>query len=245
MNTKILEDIGLTKNEITTFLELYKLGKASAQEIKEKTNLHNSVTYNALDRLIKQGLVSYILIGKRKIYQPATPEQIKRFAEDKKEDIIKLAEDLKTLPQPEAEQEAQLYEGWKGVKTAFNAILEILPEGEEYLAFGVGVEEQFDEEAKEFFKKFQKRRAEKEYKVKILLNEDARKQIKQIHYPKAFGTPQFKYVEGFAPIGIIIFKDYVLHSAFGPTPVAVLIKSKLISESQRRAFNSMWKIAKK
>ena len=43
MNTKILEDLGLTKSEIKVYLALLELGSSSAGDILKKANIHNSV----------------------------------------------------------------------------------------------------------------------------------------------------------------------------------------------------------
>jgi len=39
MDTQILQDIGLTKNEINVYLALLELGKSSAGKVLEKSNL--------------------------------------------------------------------------------------------------------------------------------------------------------------------------------------------------------------
>jgi len=81
------------------------------------------------------------------------------------------------------------------------------------------------------------------YDVKLIANESARKQVKTVEY--YHGHPKFRYVPGFAPVGVLIFGDNVMNVAFGERPVAVITTSKLISESYRKFFYNMWKIAKK
>jgi sugar-specific transcriptional regulator TrmB len=70
MNTKILEDIGLTKTEIKIYLALLKLGQSTTTNIIKDAGIHASKVYEFLDKLIKKGLVSYNSIAAH----PARPE---------------------------------------------------------------------------------------------------------------------------------------------------------------------------
>ena len=46
---KILEKLGLTKNESKVYLALLNLGLTSSKNIIEKTNLHRQLIYDALN----------------------------------------------------------------------------------------------------------------------------------------------------------------------------------------------------
>ena len=83
------------------------------------------------------------------------------------------------------------------------------------------------------------------YKTKFIVNEAARDQVKEFQFYSQFEKPQFRFVPGFAPLGMIVFGDNVLHVAFEDNPVAVIITSKQIAETTRRFFYNMWKIAKR
>ena len=63
MNTKVLEDLGLTKSEIKVYLSLLSLGPSSAGAILQKAKIQNSVLHFSLNNLIEKGLVSYIKKG--------------------------------------------------------------------------------------------------------------------------------------------------------------------------------------
>ncbi|MFZ5955488.1 MAG: TrmB family transcriptional regulator [Nanoarchaeota archaeon] len=246
IDISVLESIGLTNSQIKVYLNLLELGEAKTGEIIKHTRLQSSVVYNALNQLIQNGLASFILKGQVKHFFATDPENLLKFIDDKKEGIKMILPQLlakKTLTNKN--QEAQIFLGWRGIYFAFNKILDILPKGSEYIAFGAGFEEQYSEEAKKFFKEYQKKRAELKYKVKIIVNESSRKQVEAYEWYPKFGKPQYKYVPGFAPIGLIIFKDNILHVAFGEDPIAVIITSLQIADSFKNMFYNMWKIAKK
>ena len=81
-DTEILEDLGLTKTEVKVYLALLELGSSSAGKILEKSKLPNSTVHRDLNSLIVKGLISFILEGKRKVYQASNPENFFEFIAD-------------------------------------------------------------------------------------------------------------------------------------------------------------------
>lgn len=165
IDTAILEDIGLTNAQIKVYIALLELGETTSGPILKRSELQNSVVYNALNQLIKHGLVTFILKGKRKHFSAADPKNLITFVEDKKEKIQNLVPQLIAKQAlVKKKQEAQVFVGWKGVYNAFNYILETLPKGSEYIGFAAGFEEQYTEEAKNF--SGSSRRKEKEGNIR-------------------------------------------------------------------------------
>ena len=61
MDIKILEEIGLTKSEVKTYLALLEIGSSSTGDIVEKAQVASSKIYEILDKLSQKGLVSFII----------------------------------------------------------------------------------------------------------------------------------------------------------------------------------------
>jgi len=245
LNTDVLYDIGLTNAQIRVYMALLELGESTTGPILKKSELQNSVVYNALNRLIEQGLVTFVLKGKRKHFSATDPKNLIQYIQTKKEKVEELVPKLiakQTLAK--SKQEAQVFLGWKGVQNAFNMMIEKLPPGSDYIGFAAGVEEQAKEEVRQFFRELQKKRAQKNYKIKFIVNESERKNVQEFHYYKKYGKPEYRYVPGFAPVGLTIFRDCILNIAFEDQPVAVIITSKQIADSYRRFFYAMWEVAK-
>ncbi len=241
IDTSVLEEIGLTNAQINIYKALLELGETTSGPIIRNTNLQNSVVYNALNQLIEQGLANFVLKGKRKYFSATDPKHLINIVEDRKEKIERLVPQLSSIRKlSKTKQEAQVFLGWKGLYNAFNTILEVLPSGSEYIGFAAGFEEQYTKEAKRFFREFQKKRKKKKYKVKLIVNESSRKQVENYKYYEMFGKPEYRFVDGFAPVGVIVFGDNVLNVGFEEKPVAVIITSKAIAESHRRFFYSVW-----
>ncbi len=247
MDTSVLEDIGLTRAQIKVYVALLELGETTTGPLIKKTGLQNSVVYNALNQLIKNGLVTFILKGKRKYFSATHPKHLMKYVDDKKERLKDILPLLIHKQKEDLPVEAQVFTGWKGIFAAFNDIIETLPKGSEYIAFGVGFEEQYTPEAVRFFEQYQLKRASMKYKIRIIINESARKQMKNYQWHQQKNPPQVRHVEGFALVGVIIYANSVLNVAFekDQPPVAVRTTSTLIANSYRRAFESMWKIGKK
>ncbi len=245
IDTSVLEDIGLTNAQIRVYLALLELGETTTGPLIKKSGLQNSVVYNALNQLMQQGLVTFVSKGKRKYFSAVDPKILINLVDDKKEKIEQLIPKLNIKKElAKSKQEAKIFLGWKGIYAAFTHILEILPKGSDYIGFAAGFEEQYTEESKRFFREFQKKRTEMQYKVKLIANESARDQVKKYEYYEKFGKPEYRFVEGFAPVGVIIFGDNILNVAFEEAPIAVIITSRQIAESYRRFFYAMWEKAK-
>ena len=211
IDTSVLEDIGLTNAQIKVYIALLELGETTSGPLIKKSELQNSVVYNALNQLIQHGLVSFVSKGKRKYFSAADPKNLIRFIEYKKEKIEGLIPQLVAKQAfSKSKQEAKVFLGWKGVYTAFNYILEVLPKGFDYIGFAAGFEEQYSEETKQFFREFQKKRELMRYNVKLIANDSARKQVSQYRYYTKFGKPEYRFVPGFAPVGVIIFGDNLI-----------------------------------
>lgn len=59
MQEKILQEIGLTNSEIIVYTALLKSGSTKVGELMKRINLHRSRVYEAIERLIENGLVYY------------------------------------------------------------------------------------------------------------------------------------------------------------------------------------------
>ena len=80
----LLEEIGLSKNEIKIYLILLKLGSTTTGAIIKQTGIHNSKVYDGLERLSNKGLVTHVVVANTKHFTAVNPERLLDFLEDKK-----------------------------------------------------------------------------------------------------------------------------------------------------------------
>src|SRR3989344_3043331 len=140
----ILEDIGLTKNEIKIYLALLKLGSTATGAILKETKVHASKVYDGLERLADKGLVTHVIIANTKHFKAVNPERLIDFLQDKKKIIEEQEKDiLSLLPQLKAmqetgldETEAEVFKGWKGMETVFSEGIKAMCKGDIWYVLG-------------------------------------------------------------------------------------------------------------
>src|SRR3989344_1905685 len=145
MDTKILEELGLTLGEIKVYLALLKLGSSSTGPIAKESQVSRSKLYIILDKLEKKGLASHVEEKGVTYFQAAEPSKIKDYLKEKEETVKKLQQDFeKFLPQLEAfhkesgrVQRVSVYQGFKGIITAHEHIYVKLKKGEMYYYVGI------------------------------------------------------------------------------------------------------------
>ena len=119
-----LEKAGLTGNESKIYLSLIELGPSLASEITKKANVHRRPVYDALDRLLEKGLISYLIKSGKKYFQVANPEKLLDFLKEKENEIKMILPTLfETYNKKKPEVLAEIYEGKNGLKTVMELIL--------------------------------------------------------------------------------------------------------------------------
>ena len=177
MDKSILEQIGLSKNEIKVYFALLDLDQSSITSIVKKSNIPYSKSYPTLDKLISKGLVSFVIRNNVKYFQIRNPRNLIEFIKDKENQLAEQKKQIeKLIPSIESKrknarnkQEANVYESVEGVKAAFNNIINSLNKGGEYLVFTLGNELE-RQELITFFNNYHKKRIEKGIKVRLIAN---------------------------------------------------------------------------
>lgn len=81
---KTLNEFGLPKNEVKVYIALLKLGLTSAGQITKVSGVHRRNVYDALERLINKGLVSYVTKEKIKYFEAVNPYFLLNLLEKEK-----------------------------------------------------------------------------------------------------------------------------------------------------------------
>jgi predicted transcriptional regulator len=114
MELKVLEDIGLSQNEAKVYLTLLEIGMSTAGEAAKKVKLHRTNVYDALQRLVEKGLVSYIVRLQTKYFEAAPPKDLLRFIKEKEERLSDSIAQMELLAEcNEKKGQTHLYEGVK------------------------------------------------------------------------------------------------------------------------------------
>ena len=241
MDNKLLKDIGLTNNEIIVYTKLLKVGSVKVGVLMNEVGLHRSRVYDALDRLIDKGLVSYVIKNNVKYFEAANPERLIDYVEEQKEklnekekSIKKLLPELKKQMSLKPSAEAHVFYGQEGFKTIRK---DVLKQGKDlYLIGAVGKEDLYLEY---FFPGFDKLRVKGKIKMKVLYDSEVRgDKITKLKLMES----RFLLKDYSSPAVINIYADRVVNVLWkGDTPICFMIINKDIADSYRKWFGLLWK----
>ncbi len=234
-----LEKIGFSVNEAKVYLALIRTGSSLAGRLAKEANTDRSSTYNALKQLIERGIVSTVFENKRTIYVPADPKKIIDFFLEKEELATRLIPTLKTHYEVSKERKnITLFQGYKGLKTIFQDILDSVPAGKEY--YVMGSEGHFREKMPYYAPAFERRKLEKKIHTKILIRQG------RIRKSAASRTVYRRVPSDVvSPATINIYGGKVAIFVWDEKPEAILIENERVSDTLKNYFEFMWKHAKK
>ncbi len=244
----ILEEIGLTKNEIKIYLALLKIGSTSTGAILKETKAHASKVYDGLERLAVKGLVSHVIISNIKHFKAVNPERLIDFLDDKKKRLQEQEEEMRTyLPQLNALREmgtddtdAEIFRGWKGMETVFNEGIKEMGKGDLWQVLGAYAGED-RERTNVFIQRVIMKCEQKKMRWKIIYNESARNTFA---YEQRSTITQNRFLSQETPATINIYKDVVFIALWIKNPVAFRLRNQKVADSFRLYFEFMWKLAK-
>lgn len=233
MNAFLLENLGLTKSEIRVYIALLDLNSASASEISDITNLYRKNVYDALNRLMKKGLVSFAKVETKRIYTATEPQRLLDFIEIRKKEIESIIPELQQLYKSKPKSEdVTVFKGKEGLKTIFQSILKSRGS---YDKFGSG--EKFKEALPHYYTQYQKKKTESGIKCRAIYSENERHEdfvkefIGDVRFlPKEFVNPSTTIIYG-KKTAIIIWKD---------RPIGIVINSSEVADSYRYYFETLW-----
>lgn len=243
MDAAILEDLGLTNAEIKTYIALLELGNGSAGPILKKTGLQNSVVHRALNSLAEKGIISFIVQGKRRVYQATDPDHFFEFIEDKKRRFEEILPELKKRQRASMQTtEATVYRGKRGIDEIYNRLLNC--GGKEYLTFGGGKRVTYDVMGEGWWRHLHTKRIGKKILARQVFDETIEKFGRELNR-RPLSSVRFLSQEFEQLTETIIIGDCVALVMFTESPYGVLIRDPAVAESYRKNFEILWSKARR
>ncbi len=251
INTKLLEEIGLTGSEIKVYLALLKLGLSQKGQILKESKIAPSKIYYVIDKLKEKGLASEIIKNNVKHFSPAHPSRINDYLRKKEIEIKEQEKSFNSLlpnlldlqKQSKEETKVEVFVGWEGMLTAYRAIVDTSKKGESYYVFGAGKDPE-EKKRSNFYIKHTKSLLKDKSKIKIIFDQSSREYV-----DKAERVLGFKYNKRFlyqkTPTEVTIHRDKVAIIIRKIEPIVILITDKETAQSFKTYFNELWKIAKR
>lgn len=236
MDKNAIENAGLTRTEAKIYLALIDLGSAMSGAISRKTGIHRRSVYDAVERLIEKGLVSYIEQNNRKYFEPVSPQRLLNILTEKENGLKEILPELiKKYNAKQEKKETTFFRGKMGIKSVFEDQLK----AREILVLGATLNH--EEIIKYYFPHFDRRRIEKKIRLKMLFYEGARNKIKKY----TFCQTKFLPNEYESHTTIYMYNNKVAIILWSENPLAILISQKEIADGYIKYFNLLWKIAEK
>jgi len=235
----VLKDLGLSDNEARAYLSLLRLGPSAAGKISKDSEVNRSNLYDALERLVEKGLVSYVSSGQKKVFSAADPKRFGDLLNDKNRKLAGVMDQLKSsFEASRPDEDAFVFRGRKGIKAAYE---DILSDKEAISVYGA--ESRFTDMFPIYQKQWNERRAKDKTSLKILFNERVRKRKRDENLK--FTQMKFLPKEYDFPSVTLVYGDKTVIVIWAQQPFALLIKSKEAAKSNLAFFNLLWKNAKK
>jgi len=240
---KELEKVGLTQGEAKVYTALLELKSSTVGPIVKRSKVAYSNIYDILNRLIEKGIVSYILKKKTKHFQALKPSHLIDYLDNKEKEVIKQKQELKEISKKleklqtfETEQNAEIFIGEKGLKSAYE---KFVTKDTKEIVYLYSHEERYAQKSDLFY--FSAADLWKSVKMKGISNQYYKTSP---YYKKHRKMLNVKFVDFPIPANIDIGKDKLMIVSWENPIVAILIHSKSMADSFRNYFESIWKKAK-
>jgi len=234
---ELLKKLGLEEKEAKVYLTLLSLGEATATIISEKTNLDRTLIYQLANKLIEQGLISYIIKNNVRYFSAANPKKILEDLKEKQRDIESAMPKFLELAKTKKEDtKIAVYKGKEGLKTMLN---DIIRTKKDYIVFGE--EGRFQEVLPIDIHQFLLQIEKNNIHEKVLVREDWRGNVIKSK------NSEFRYLPKnmLSPSTTVIYGNKINIIIWTPPFHAILIENKEVADSYRTYFNALWKLAKK
>lgn len=233
-----LQAYGLSDKEIEIYLAGLKAGSVTANGLSERSGIRRSTVYEVVESLKKKGLVTSLKKDKKFYFEMVQPASLIGLLKEKERMIESILPDLNKINQSLSEKpRIEFFEGVIGIK---HALLEMLnyKEIRVYGASKIG-----DQILGSYTSNFAKKRAERKVKMYAIIESNIPKHMMEKDVAKVtkiktlplFNNHQNAY---------FIYGDKLIIVTLGEELTAIRITSKLLAESQRKIFESFWKIAR-
>ncbi len=242
MYEEALKSLGLSENEIKTYVALLELGATKVEIISKRVNLPRTTVYGILNSLLEKGLVAYVIKSGVKHYEATPPKRLLIREKERLEELKKSIPELEILEKTIGERPfVEMYEGKEGIKTIYEDMLKT-----KKIIYGYGNTELLFELLEFYIPNYVKRRVKlginfyvitEKSKTSVEMQKKDQKEKRETRFINEIkNTSNVTYLYGnkIAIMGLI-----------KKQPMGVIIQNDSLCNSNKTVFGIMWKIAKK
>ena len=238
--TSILIELGLSQNEAKVYNALVQMGASTATKISEKSRIHRTNVYEAVERLKKKSLVASVTKDKTTLFEATDPETLSIILKEKEAKLNSIMPQFKLAQELcKKNDSVQMGEGLIAVKNAYFSTLE-----KKQAIYTMGSPKAASDVAKHFLNKFHKERIAKKIPMYHIYNADAKERINVIKkWPYTY--VRILPAKFNSPVSTGICGDEVTLKFWDKKDgMAITIRSDKVAKSYKNYFDLLWEMAK-
>lgn len=241
---ELLGNLGLSKTEADIYKAALELGKALPKHLAEKAKVKRPMLYKLLPELLKKGLLTETVVGKRRFLVAEDPQAFLDQKQSDLEQIQSLVPQLRLLLQTATGKPKILfYEGVEGIKKLY---FDNLREKQPILEF-VSLKKISSKIEFHSSNYYIPQRIKRKIPIKILVSGATKSQSINL----TTDSYAFREVKNLdenkfpIPLDCYIYGDNVSFALYrkDSEPIGVIIRSKEIATTMRSLFNFIWEKA--
>jgi sugar-specific transcriptional regulator TrmB len=243
MTSEIFDLLGLSERDISVYRALLALGPSSIRTIAERAGVNRGSTYECLKGLQQRGIVTYQPRGKRRYFSAREPEVLLQLASDRREQMERAMERLKTSVIPELHHlkpdfsiaNVEFYEGDAGIEQVLRDILSRVGEQDDPV-YSVFSSKPIRPLLYRPFPNFTAQRVARKIRVRVIAigegGESA--EYSERKWIRTEGPVDAAYIAIYPP------RCAIISLASDNYPTAVVIDSREVAGAQQIIFNTLW-----
>lgn len=232
-----LTKLGFSPSEIKIYLHLIKTGNSYPKRISAETGINRTNVYEALDRLISKGVISFIIKNKLRWFEAKSPNALLSLVGEKEEEIKntkdQILKDIKEIERAPNNPflEATIFVGKKGLRMIFEEILE-----KRKPISLIASQLQFEDLFGPYFELWHKKRIALRITQRSIFSNNFKQKLKK----RELLTYKFVDSKFVNPTTTIIYGDICILIQWSKYPIAIKINNKEIVKSHLNYFNIIW-----
>ncbi|MEK6963857.1 MAG: helix-turn-helix domain-containing protein [Nanoarchaeota archaeon] len=237
-----LTEIGLTRNEAKIYQTLLQNGPLCVRMLARESKLYRSCVYDALDQLLKKGLVAFMEKEKIRWFEALEPTSLLTWFKEKEtllaSLIPKIQLEMSLQKESESKSKASMVEGIKAFRVIMFSWLE-----KKSLILVYGIPCAVPKIIRYFIESFHKERIRKRVWMKHIYNEEAKERIQYLNtlpYTEARYLPE-KFS---SPVSTMVCKDEIMLISWQPLTL-IRIRNEALAKAYEKYFDILWEKAKK
>ena len=241
----ILRELGLEEREIEIYKYLVKKKQLTAYEVAKDIGINRSTVYDNLDKLVKRGFVSSVILNGKKFYQVNDLSKIISYFKEKETLVEALLPEMRKL-RAKKEVSVELLEGVEGQRETLFFLNTLSKSREGKSLHVIGQSDVSTPGSRLYIKKliaeWKKLKISKNFEFKCIWDDSFRgKAIVKQFNPGGEDRflPNFPFV-----VTTLIISDYVIIGFTIDKPYIIRIKNKFVAKTFESYFRVMWEIAK-